>query len=140
METMGKVMAFLATTDGRRARSFYEGTLGLSVTSDDDFALALDANGTMLRIQKVPAITPHAFTALGWQVPDIAVAVSQLATKGVRCERYEGLGQDAVGIWRAPSGARVAWFRDPDGNVLSLTQLGAPRWRRRRPWAMMQRV
>jgi catechol 2,3-dioxygenase-like lactoylglutathione lyase family enzyme len=123
MAMTGRVMAFLATTDGARARSFYEGTLGLNVTSDDDFALALDANGTMLRVQKVAPFTPHAFTALGWEVADVAAAVAGLAKKGVRFERYDGLGQDAAGIWRSPSGARVAWFRDPDGNVLSLTQL-----------------
>jgi len=123
MLTDGKVMAFLATRDGNRARAFYEKTLGLRVISDDDFALALDTGGTMLRIQKVASFAPHAFTALGWEVPDIATAVANLAAAGVTCEHFPGLGQDQAGVWNAPSGARVAWFKDPDGNLLSLTQL-----------------
>ena len=116
-------MAFVATADGARARAFYEETLGLRVTSDDDFALALDANGTMLRVQKVPRVEPRPFTALGWQVADIAARVDALAARGVRFTRYAGMDQDERGVWRSPSGARVAWFEDPDGNVLSLTQL-----------------
>ena len=119
-----KLMSFLATRDGVRARRFYETTLGLRVLSDDDFALALDAGGTMLRIQKVAAFTPHPFTALGWEVTDIAAAAAELARRGVELERYPGLDQDAAGVWRAPSGARIAWFKDPDGNTLSLTELG----------------
>jgi catechol 2,3-dioxygenase-like lactoylglutathione lyase family enzyme len=123
MVPKAKLMAFLATCDGVRARAFYEGTLGLTVLSDDDFALALEASGVMVRVQKVEAFAPHPFTALGWEVPDIASAVDRLATAGVVFERYPGLGQDARGVWRSPSGARVAWFKDPDGNTLSLTQL-----------------
>jgi catechol 2,3-dioxygenase-like lactoylglutathione lyase family enzyme len=118
-----KLMAFLATVDGGRARAFYEGTLGFRVLSDDGFALALDAGGTMLRIQKVASLAPHPFTALGWEVPDIAAAATRLAASGVSFERFPGLDQDAHGVWCSPSGAQVAWFRDPDGNVLSLTQL-----------------
>jgi catechol 2,3-dioxygenase-like lactoylglutathione lyase family enzyme len=118
-----KLMAFLATVDGARARGFYEATLGLRVISDDDFALAVDAGGTMLRIQKVASFVPHPFTALGWQVPDVVAAVAALGAKGVAFQRYPGLDQDAQGIWRAPSGAQIAWFKDPDGNTLSLTQL-----------------
>jgi len=123
MLTDGKVMAFLATRDGNRARAFYEKTLGLRVISDDDFALAVDTGGTMLRIQKVASFAPHAFTALGWEVPDVATMVANLAAAGVTCERFPGLGQDERGVWLAPSGPRVAWFKDPDGNLLSLTQL-----------------
>lgn len=118
-----KVMAFLATRDGGRARAFYETTLGLRVVADDDFALALDAGGTMVRVQKVPSFAPHPFTALGWEVPDIDGAVAALAARGVAFALFDGMGQDERGIWRSPSGARVAWFRDPDGNTLSLTQL-----------------
>ena len=121
----GRVMAFLATRDGRRARAFYESTLGLQVISDDEFALAVDTGGTMLRIQKVASFAPHAFTALGWEVPDIEGSVGAIAAAGVPFERFPGLGQDDRGIWRAPGGARVAWFKDPDGNLLSLTQLAA---------------
>jgi catechol 2,3-dioxygenase-like lactoylglutathione lyase family enzyme len=118
-----KVMAFLATRDGGRARAFYETALGFRVLSDDDFALALEAGGTMLRIQKVGAFTPHPFTALGWEVADIARVVDELRVAGVAFERFAGLAQDEAGVWLAPSGARVAWFKDPDGNTLSLTQL-----------------
>jgi catechol 2,3-dioxygenase-like lactoylglutathione lyase family enzyme len=117
-----KFIAFAATRDGVRARSFYEGTLGLAVVSDDDFALVLDANGTMLRVQKVGDFTPHPFTALGWDVADIAATVTELAERGVSFEKFAGMNQDERGIWHAPSGAYVAWFKDLDGNTLSLTQ------------------
>jgi catechol 2,3-dioxygenase-like lactoylglutathione lyase family enzyme len=117
-----KLMAFLATRDGGRARRFYETTLGFEVLSDDAFALALDVAGTMVRIQKVAAFDPHPFTALGWEVPDINRAVEQLAAAGIVFERFAGVDHDERGIWRSPSGARVAWFKDPDGNTLSLTQ------------------
>jgi catechol 2,3-dioxygenase-like lactoylglutathione lyase family enzyme len=118
-----KVMAFLATRDGGRAREFYEGALGLRVVSDDDYALALDAHGTQIRVQKVEVFTPHPFTALGWEVPSIDDAVKALRARGVTFELFSGMHQDARGVWQAPSGARVAWFKDPDGNTLSLTQL-----------------
>src|SRR5437016_2953843 len=101
-----KVMAFLATRDGARARTFYETTLGLRVVSDDDFALALEAGGIMLRVQKVQSFAPQPFTALGWEVPDIGAAVAALAARGVVFQRFEGMGQDERGIWRSPSGAR----------------------------------
>ena len=117
------IMAFIATRDGARARAFYEETLGLKVVSDDDYAIAVDANGTMLRIQKVGDFTPHPFTALGWQVPDIGSVVQTLGERGIRFETFPGMGQDARGIWNSPSGAQVAWFKDPDGNTLSLTEL-----------------
>jgi len=119
--SQGKLMAFVATADGARARAFYETTLGLRVLSDDDFALALDAGGTMLRVQKVAHFTPHPFTALGWQVADLEGEVQRLSAAGVAFQRYPGLQQDGRGIWQSPSGARVAWFHDPDGNTLSLT-------------------
>jgi len=117
------LIAFSATTDGAKARQFYEGVLGLRVISDDAFALALDANGTMLRIQKVHHLTPSGFTALGWEVSDISASVDALRMSNVAFEKYPGMDQDERGIWRSPSGARVAWFKDPDGNTLSLTQL-----------------
>jgi catechol 2,3-dioxygenase-like lactoylglutathione lyase family enzyme len=117
------VMAFVATLDGARARTFYETTLGLTVVSDDDFAIALDANGTQLRVQKVAALAPHPFTALGWAVMNIDATVETLTRRGVTFKTFPGLAQDERGVWSAPSGARVAWFQDPDGNVLSLTEL-----------------
>jgi catechol 2,3-dioxygenase-like lactoylglutathione lyase family enzyme len=119
-----KIMAFAPTVDANKARPFYEGVLGLRVLSQDNFALALDANGIMLRVTNVPpSFKPQAFTMLGWQVPDIAKAVSGLKQKGVHFESYGLPKQDADGIWTAPGGARIAWFKDPDGNILSLTQL-----------------
>jgi catechol 2,3-dioxygenase-like lactoylglutathione lyase family enzyme len=116
------VMAFVATTDPERARGFYEAVLGLTLLHDEPFALAFAANGTTLRVQKVPALDPALHTVLGWKVADAGAAVSSLAARGVRFERYPGLTQDELGVWTTPSGARVAWFKDPDGNVLSLTQ------------------
>jgi catechol 2,3-dioxygenase-like lactoylglutathione lyase family enzyme len=117
------IMAFAPTLDANKARPFYESVLGLRVLSQDNFALALDANGIMLRVTNVPpSFKPQPFTTLGWQVPDIAKSVSELKQKGVRFESYGMPAQDADGIWTAPGGAKVAWFKDTDGNILSLTQ------------------
>jgi catechol 2,3-dioxygenase-like lactoylglutathione lyase family enzyme len=114
--------AFLATADAGRARAFYRDVLGLSLVSDDEFALAFDSNGTQLRIQKVTAVEPPPFTALGWQVEDVGATVAALVRAGVVFERYSFMTQDAAGIWTAPGGTRVAWFKDPDGNLLSLAE------------------
>ena len=116
------VVAFVATSRPESAKSFYEQTLGLRLVSDDAFAIVFDANGVMLRIQKVQGHTPPPYTVLGWDVTDIQASVNELSSRGVRCERYEWLGQDESGVWDAPSGAKIAWFKDPDGNTLSLTQ------------------
>lgn len=115
------VIAFIATKDARRAKAFYADVLGLRLVADEPHALVFDANGTMLRIQKVkePVVVPY--TALGWKVPDIERAVRELAGKGVTFERYDFLQQDEDGIWTA-AGDRVAWFKDPDGHTLSITQ------------------
>ena len=115
-------ISFVATSNPDRARNFYEKVLGLTFVSDDGFALVFDLNGSMLRIQIVEKVEPHFYTALGWNVADIGNEVAELTKRGVRFERYEGMNQDPDGIWKSPSGARVAWFKDPDGNVLSLTQ------------------
>lgn len=116
------VIAFVATAQPEKARAFYEYTLGLRFVSDDPVALLFDAHGTTLRIAKVTRFTPQQFTVLGWSVPDIDAAVRALASKGVAFERYPGLEQDARGIWSPPGRGHVAWFRDPDGNLLSLSQ------------------
>jgi len=116
------LIAFVATVDSERSRTFYERTLGLQLVSDDAFALVFNANGTTIRIQKVDAFQPQPFTALGFRVDDIQAVVAALGEKDVACERFPGMDQNAQGIWAAPSGARVAWFKDPDGNVLSLTE------------------
>ena len=120
-----RITAFLATADADRARAFYEGVLGLPVLSDDQFALAFDSNGTQLRIQKVPAVEPPPFTSLGWEVADINSMVASLSKAGVVFQRYSFMAQDEAGIWTAPGGTRVAWFKDPDGNLLSLAEPGA---------------
>ncbi len=117
------LIAFIATSRAAEAAFFYHDILGLRLVEDSPFALVFDANGTMLRIQKMPTHTAAAHTALGWRVKDIAAMVAGLTARGVRFERYEQLPQDAHGIWTTPDGAQVAWFKDPDGNVLSLTQL-----------------
>jgi catechol 2,3-dioxygenase-like lactoylglutathione lyase family enzyme len=117
-----KIMAFVPTRDSNKARSFYEGVLGLRFVSEDPFALVLEANGILVRVAKVPEFKPQQFTILGWQVSDIEEAVSGLQKKGVHFEKYGFDGQDDCGIWTAPGGARVAWFKDPDGNVLSVSQ------------------
>jgi catechol 2,3-dioxygenase-like lactoylglutathione lyase family enzyme len=119
------LMAFLATTDAARSKAFFEQVLGLHLLSDEEHALAFDAHGTMLRIQKVQKFEPAPHTALGWHVVDIAQTVTELRAKMVELERYPFMEQDAAGIWTAPSGAKVAWFKDPDGNLLSLTELPA---------------
>lgn len=114
-------IAFLATTQPECAKAFYVETLGLRLLSDDQFSLVFAAAGVSLRIQKVREFQPHPFTALGWSVEDVRRAVTGLSERGVRFERYPFLAQDELGIWAAPGGASVAWFKDPDGNVLSLT-------------------
>jgi len=119
-----KIMAFAPTLDTNKARPFYEGVLGLRVLSQDNFALALDAAGIMLRVTNVPpTFKPQPFTILGWEVPDVAEAVSALKAKGVHFESYGMPTQDAEGVWTAPGGAKIAWFKDPDGNILSLAQM-----------------
>lgn len=116
------IIAFAGTTDAKRAKAFYQKTLGLRLVSEDPFAQVFDAGGTMLRVTPVEALTPAGYTILGWIVPDIAKAVSGLVKRGVTFQRYEGLPQDDAGVWRAPGGAGIAWFKDPDGNTLSLTE------------------
>jgi len=119
-----ELVAFVAATDLGRARVFYEQKLGLRVLEHDDFACVLDANGTMLRVTAVPEVAQAGYTVLGWRVGDIAASVQDLAARGVTFLRYDGMNQDEDGIWTTPTGARVAWFADPDGNTLSLTQGG----------------
>jgi catechol 2,3-dioxygenase-like lactoylglutathione lyase family enzyme len=119
-----KLVAFAATTDPVKARAFYEDVLGLRLVEDaKPFALVFDANGTMLRVTTVHEHHPQPFTVLGWEVESIQSTVEQLTAAGVVFQRYPGLNDsDPLGIWTSPSGARIAWFNDPDGNVLSVTQ------------------
>jgi catechol 2,3-dioxygenase-like lactoylglutathione lyase family enzyme len=113
---------FAATTNSRRSRTFYEETLGLKFVADDLFALVFRIGRIQLRIQKVDRKPKISYTVLGWAVTDIQKTVRQMSKEGVKFMRYDGLGQDTDGVWQAPSGARVAWFRDPDDNTLSLTE------------------
>jgi catechol 2,3-dioxygenase-like lactoylglutathione lyase family enzyme len=116
------IVAFVPTRDSGKARSFYEGVLGLRFVKDDGFALVLDANGIMVRVAKAQEFKPAPFTILGWQVSGIEKVVTALQAKGVHFEIFGFLEQDKLGIWTAPSGDKVAWFKDPDGNVLSVSQ------------------
>jgi catechol 2,3-dioxygenase-like lactoylglutathione lyase family enzyme len=116
------VIVFSATTSGDRTRSFYEGVLGLQFASEDDFAIVYRLNQASLRIQKVTNLKPQPFTVLGWSVPSVEKAVKQLIAKGVAIELYPSLTQDPLGIWHSPSGAKIVWFKDPDGNIISFTE------------------
>jgi catechol 2,3-dioxygenase-like lactoylglutathione lyase family enzyme len=121
---------FAATTNASRVRAFYETLLGLEFVSDDPFAVVFKTGPILLRIQKVDRKPKINYTVLGWAVADIKKIVRRLSKAGVEFARYDGMDQDADGIWISPSGARVAWFHDPDGNTLSLTQY--PRGRKGR--------
>ena len=117
-----RTTAFLATTDANRAQRFYVDLLGAELRESTPFSLVVKIGGTMLRIQKVEEVCPPPYTALGWQVEDIAADVRSLTERGVKFIHFNGMGQDDAGIWTAPGGAKVAWFRDPDGQLLSLDQ------------------
>lgn len=116
------VMSFLASSQPEKARYFYCDLLGLKLEEENPSALVLRLANGSLRIQKVQSFTPHPFTALGWQVDDIEATMKQLEKAGIKFERFEGMKQDSMGIWLSPSQARISWFKDPDQNVLSLTQ------------------
>ena len=122
MLATSKIIAFVPTTDSLRSRAFYEAILGLRFVKDDGFALVFDANGIMVRIAKGRDFTPAAYTILGWEASDIETTLTEMVEKGVRFEQFGLPGQDKIGIWTAPSGDKVAWFKDPDGNILSISQ------------------
>lgn len=121
-----RAVTFIGSADHKTAKAFYTGKLGLTLVSEDDFAAVFDLAGTMLRLSTIGAnykAQPH--TVLGWIVPDIRASIAALSAKGVKFEIYEGFGQDEAGIWSAPGGSpKIAWFLDPEGNNLSLTQFG----------------
>jgi catechol 2,3-dioxygenase-like lactoylglutathione lyase family enzyme len=116
------IVAFVPTNDAEKARAFYEGVLGLRFVKDDGFAMVLNANGIMVRVAKAPDFKPAQFTILGWQVTEIEIVVRGLRDKGVHFEIFGFFKQDELGIWTAPTGDKVAWFKDPDGNILSVSQ------------------
>jgi catechol 2,3-dioxygenase-like lactoylglutathione lyase family enzyme len=113
---------FLATADAKRSRKFFEKVLGLKLVEDGPYALVFQVGPSMLRIQKVERVQPAPYTALGWAVRDIRKTVRELTAAGVKFRRYEGMEQDADDVWHSPGGAFVAWFQDPDGHILSVTQ------------------
>lgn len=117
------LIAFIATVRSDQAKPFYGEVLGLRLVEDSPFALVYDAHGTMLRVQKVETFHKAEYTVLGWRVDDILEAVEMLRKRGIRFEHYLGLPQDEQGIWTTPDGNNIAWFTDPDGNTLSLTEI-----------------
>ena len=119
---LDKPVLFLATANAKKSRAFYQSVLELTFVADEPPALVFQVGDSMLRIQKVERVHTAPYTALGWAVLDIRQTVQRLRAAGVVFERYEGMDQDEDGVWHAPSGAFVAWFKDPDGNTLSLTQ------------------
>ena len=116
------IVAMVPIKDQAKARAFYEGVLGLRFVKDDGFALVFDANGIMVRAVKAKDFTPVQYTVLGWQVSGIENAVRELGKKGVHFEIFGFFKQDELGIWTAPNGDKVAWFKDPDGNTLSVSE------------------
>jgi predicted enzyme related to lactoylglutathione lyase len=116
------VVAFVNVTDRERALAFYQGTLGLKLSDDSPYALVFEVNGRMLRAAVNETVSPPPGTVLGWDVTDIAATIDALVSAGVEMARFDGMPQDERGIWDTPDGSKVAWFRDPDSNVLSLTQ------------------
>jgi len=116
------MVGFVLTKDYEKARAFYEGKLGFEFVSLDQFALVMKAGKSKIRISKIPTFTPLQSTVLGWEVKDIVAVAKWLAAQGVELEKYPFVQDKELGIWSAPGGAKVAWFKDPDGNVLGMSQ------------------
>jgi len=118
----GKLVGFVVTTDYDRARAFYEGKLGLKFVSLDQFALVMRTGEHQIRISRAEQFTPARNTVLGWEVEDVIAVATWLKERGVDLEKYPFVQDNALGVWTAPNGDKVAWFKDPDGNVLSISQ------------------
>ncbi len=125
MSDRRKPISFIATAAPDQAEAFYGDVLGLTLLERSPFALVFADGDTMLRVQIVEDLSPAQFTVHGWQVADIAQEIAALVAKGVTFSRFDGLGQDGLGIWTTPDESKIAWFQDPDGNVLSLTEFAA---------------
>ena len=119
---LSKPILFLATANHAESKKFYESKLGLTFVSEDYFAIVFDISGMELKIQKVESLTNAEYTMLGWSVDNIENTVKKLRTRGVEIEAYDQIEQDELGIWESPNGAKIAWFKDPDGNCLSITE------------------
>jgi catechol 2,3-dioxygenase-like lactoylglutathione lyase family enzyme len=124
MSVLTTMIGFVSTAEPEKARAFYGDVLGFRLTTDDDFALVFDANGTKLRVAKGRSSPPAPGTVLGWEVDDIHAAIRELVARGVKFEQWNlpFMKQDEHGVWTPPSGDQVAWFKDPDGNVLSISR------------------
>jgi len=122
MLSSSDMVGFVLTKDYDKARAFYEGMLGFEFVSLDQFALVMKAGKSKIRISKIPTFTPLQSTVLGWEVKDIVAVAKWLAARGVELEKYPFVQDKELGIWSAPGGAKVAWFKDPDGNVLGMSQ------------------
>ncbi len=119
----GTPVAFVNVSDRERALAFYQGVLGFTLRSSDAFGDFLQLDGALLRVTALPDHKAHAHPVLGWNVADIVTTAAVLRERGISFTIYDGIGQDELGIWTAPDGqAKVAWFSDPDGNVLSISQ------------------
>ena len=114
---------FVPTVKPRDAKAFYQDTLGLKLLSHDDYGIEFDSGGTLLRVAMVRELKPNEFTVLGWNVKDIKSEIRSLNQKGVVFQKYDFLEQDDLRIWTSPNNSKVAWFKDPDGNILSLSQM-----------------
>jgi catechol 2,3-dioxygenase-like lactoylglutathione lyase family enzyme len=126
MLAQGNLSGFVPTTDYDKARAFYEGKLGFSFVSLDQYALVMSVGGHRIRITKMPNFTPLQGTILGWEVQDIQAVATWLRDRGVTLEKYPFVQDRDLGIWTTPSGDKVAWFKDPDGNILSIAQHPTP--------------
>jgi len=122
MLASGQMVGFVLTRDYKKARAFYEDKLGFEFVSQDQFALVMKAGGHDIRVSKVADFTPRQSTVLGWEVSDIEAVVAWLTERGVAFEKYPFIQDKKRGIWTTPGGSRVAWFKDADGNVLSVSQ------------------
>jgi catechol 2,3-dioxygenase-like lactoylglutathione lyase family enzyme len=120
-----RLQTIVWTSDTTRAERFYTGVLGLPLKGRSHGALVYEVGGGELRVSPVPTTAPSAHTVLGFEVADVRAGAAELARKGVTLERFEGFQHDNDGVWRAPDGTEVAWFRDPDGNLLSVVRYGA---------------
>jgi catechol 2,3-dioxygenase-like lactoylglutathione lyase family enzyme len=121
MLSLHRIKAFVSTTNPDMAREFYKEKLGLKLLSEDNFGMEFEACGAHLRISVVEKLTPQPFTVLGWDTKDVYSEITLLNGKGITFERFNFIDQDSVGIWTAPGGTKVAWFKDPDGNLLSIS-------------------